>query len=302
MFVQFAFLRRAVLGIGQLALEGAHFPIVIFQDVQVGPHLLDLQVALLDQDDQLATQVLDPDQGLRALGLGQARALEGRVGLAQAQHKGLDGAQVDGQALGQEGLAEGLDDQRIVIWLGVGIHLQGAVEGQASGGHQLQGLQGGIHANAGAHALLAETLARYLDGLGQGDLLRPRQERDLTHLGQIHAHGIVDLLRQGGLDRCGLGGLGLGLGGLRVFLGNAAGGHLRIRGQPFALGVLVGDQLDFQVVHGHEELVEFVRRDELLFHQTVEFATGDEPAGASVVEECLEGVFLFLRHVSVRVR
>ena len=302
-----AFLVRYTHRCLKLALHRAHLAVVLGQIIAVGAHLLDLQVTLLQQDDELASQVLYQGQSLGArfamelLATDQVRC-QGKVGLAHAFMQTLDGLDVDREALGQERLAQGLHDLRIIVGLGVGVDLEGAVEGKVAITHLPQGSDGLGHADPRAHALLAEALAGDLDGLGKEDLLGAGEQRNLAHLGQVHTHRIINLLGQDPLQglRCSAlldldssrraRSLGLGLG-----LGKFAHGVLATLGG-VGWPALAIHELYSRILQTLKDLVHLVGRNKLIFEQLVHLGKGQEAFRTAFISKKLDGLVDFYSH------
>ena len=70
-------------------------------------------------------------------------------------------------------------------------HLHRAVERQFARVDALQHLEGGPDHVVAFQQLGAEAAAGDFDLLGQGDFLLPSEQRNLAHLRQVHAHGVV---------------------------------------------------------------------------------------------------------------
>ena len=81
-----------------------------------------------------------------------------------------------------------LSFSRFSVWR----HLDGAVERQVAGVDALERLDDLAQGVVALQHLAAEAAAGDLDLLGQGDFLLAVEQRDLAHLGEVHAHRVVD--------------------------------------------------------------------------------------------------------------
>ena len=90
-------------------------------------------------------------------------------------------------------------------------HLDCAVEGELPFVDALEGVDGRLHRPRTAEDRAPEPLSGDLDPLCQRDLFRPRQERNLGHLGQIHPDRIVAGVGRRAGDRLVASGRRLGL-------------------------------------------------------------------------------------------
>src|SRR5262245_18944185 len=272
----------------QLALDRAHLAEVLLEHLDVGPHLLDLQVALLGQDHELAAEDLDLLELLGALLARRLGVEQRRVLGADLPEQAPDRLDVDGQAQGQELLAERLDDLRVVVGLGVGIDLERSVEGQLAAQHLLERLERGRHAQPRAHGLLAEALARDLDRLRQEDLLVACEQRDLAHLREVHAHRVVDALRRHAA-----------LENRRDRLGHDLRGRPALAlGDTRSLDVGIVDHLDAALLERQEDLVHPLGRHEAVLQERIDLRVREEALLGAFLGQEIDGLLDFLGHGS----
>ena len=137
--------------------------------------------------------------------------------------------------------------------------------------------------------LAAEALAGDFDLLGQGDFLLAGEQRDFAHLGEVHAHRIVDaaavafLVDEGQVE---FADLGFGLGGVP-----------RRRGPGFAfLGLRLVDQFDALLFEEHEQLIELLGVDGVVGQVFVDLAVGQVTLFLARFEQGFETFILFQIH------
>ena len=155
-------------------------------------------------------------------------------------------------------------------------HLDRAVEGQRALVDLDQRAHRGPHRHRAADHRAAEPFPRHLDLLGQRDLFRSLQQRNLGHLAEIHPNRIAAELHD-------LAGRGL----------DRHGGHLAL-GQPLGAGALVVrfvrrlvellgrrmvHQIDALFLQGDQQIVEFLGIDFLVGKVIVDFVVGQITLG-----------------------
>ena len=150
-----------------------------------------------------------------------------------------------------------------------GIEVEGPVKGLATLAHAFEDDEAVINGIVGFEKFRPESLASDFDFLGQSDFLFSRQERDFTHLGEIHAHRVVNAG-----DR-----------------GHEIGTHFRLgrfgRAGATRLGFGFVDKLDAHLVKLHENFVNLLRRDRFV--------------GKAVVQLLIRKVAVFLSPLDNRI-
>ncbi len=205
--------------------------------------------------------------------------------LGVERHQLLDRGEVFGEAL-----SDGLLDHV----LGRG-DLHGPIERQSPGRHLAKGLHRLRGAVVALQHALAEVHAGELDLLGERDLLRPGEQRDLAHLGEVHADGIVNAARAGlfnGLFEIDL---------LLFLLGLLASRVLGVLAHAGTVGLGLIEHLDTGLLKPHHYDFELVGRDGLVREDVVHLFPGQVTATLGQLQQrldrSLDRIGTELRHV-----
>jgi hypothetical protein len=135
----------------------------------------------------------------------------------------------------------------------------------------------------------AEALAGDFDLLGQGDFFVALQQGNLTHLGEVHADGIVDAAAVGFLFEEGEVEVAVVVGGAGAGTGLTL---LRFR---------LVDQLDALFLQEHEQLIEFFGIDGVVRQVLVDLAVGQISLDLARIDERFQAVVDFQFHLQTSV-
>ncbi len=167
-------------------------------------------------------------------------------------------------------------------------HLHGAVEGELALVDLLEDIDDQGQREVALQHLATEPLAGDLDPLGQVDFLVAGQERNLAHLGQIHADRVVDAPR----DLVEILGGELGFLVLERLLDEVVIGFVIqiARGEQAVLRLVLVDQLDAHLVERLEQTVDALRARRLVGQIVVDLVERQKATTFAQVEKRFEAL------------